>query len=90
MSRFGGQAFGVGEPESRVGAVINTVWHLQHVGGVGISVDQHGVPGVNARRSLGCVVDSPPGRPLGAGLAEVPPYVGDKVGQPLGLGGACW
>jgi hypothetical protein len=28
MSRFGGQAFGVDEPEGRVGAVVDTVWHL--------------------------------------------------------------
>jgi hypothetical protein len=90
MSRFGGQAFGIDEPEGRLGAVLTTAWHLQHVGGVGISVDQYGVPGVSARRSLGGVVDSPPGRPLGAGLTEGLPCVGDKAGQPLGLGGACW
>ena len=88
ISRFGGQAFGVNEHEGRVGAVINVVRHRQYVGGVSISVDQHGVPGVSARRSLGGVAGSPPGRPLGAGLAEVPPGVGDKAGQPLGFGGA--
>ena len=56
------------EPEGRLGIVINAVCHLS-VGGVGILVDQHGVPGSTAR-SLGGIAD----RPLAARrctLAEV-------------------